>query len=176
MQGYDSVAIEADVEIGGTDQLYNLLAGRDVMEQYGLEPQVVMTYPLLVGLDGAEKMAKSKGNYIGIDEAPEEMFGKTMSIPDDALAAVVGHARRRRAARRRSDGVEARARARASSTRWHGEAAADARGGALHAGRARERHARRGARRRRCPTATPCTCRRSCATVWACPRRARRGA
>src|SRR3954470_3985251 len=85
MQAYDSVAIEADVEIGGTDQLYNLLAGRDVLEQYGLEPQVVVTYPLLVGLDGEEKMAKSRGNYIGISEPPEDMFGKTMSIPDKAL-------------------------------------------------------------------------------------------
>src|SRR5919106_262182 len=85
MQAYDSVAIEADVEIGGTDQLFNLLAGRDVMPHYGLEPQVVITYPLLVGLDGVEKMSKSKGNYIGITEPPEEQFGKTMSIPDDAL-------------------------------------------------------------------------------------------
>ena len=85
MQAYDSVAIEADVEIGGTDQLYNLLAGRDVMEQYGLEPQVVVTYPLLVGLDGVEKMSKSRGNYVGILDPPEEMFGKTMSIPDEAL-------------------------------------------------------------------------------------------
>jgi tyrosyl-tRNA synthetase len=86
MQAYDSVAIEADVEIGGTDQLYNLLAGRTVMPHYGLEPQVVMTYPLLVGLDGVEKMSKSRGNYIGITEPPEEMFGKVMSIPDAALA------------------------------------------------------------------------------------------
>ena len=85
MQAYDSVAIEADVEIGGTDQLYNLLTGRDVMERYGLEPQVVVTYPLLVGLDGVEKMSKSKGNTIGINDLPEEMFGKTMSIPDEAL-------------------------------------------------------------------------------------------
>jgi len=85
MQAYDSVAIEADVEIGGTDQLYNLLAGRDVMEHYGLEPQVVVTYPLLVGLDGVEKMSKSRGNYVGILDPPEEMFGKTMSIPDAAL-------------------------------------------------------------------------------------------
>jgi tyrosyl-tRNA synthetase len=85
MQAYDSVAIEADVEIGGTDQLFNLLAGRDVMPQYGLEPQVVITYPLLVGLDGEEKMSKSKGNYIGVTEAPEEIFGKAMSIPDAAL-------------------------------------------------------------------------------------------
>jgi tyrosyl-tRNA synthetase len=85
MQAYDSVAIEADVEIGGTDQLYNLLTGRDVMERYGLDPQVVVTYPLLVGLDGAEKMSKSKGNTIGINDPPDEMFGKTMSIPDEAL-------------------------------------------------------------------------------------------
>jgi tyrosyl-tRNA synthetase len=85
MQAYDSVAIEADVEIGGTDQRFNLLAGRDVMPQYGLEPQVVVTFPLLVGTDGELKMSKSRGNYIGITEPPEEMFGKTMSIPDGAL-------------------------------------------------------------------------------------------
>jgi tyrosyl-tRNA synthetase len=85
MQAYDSVAIEADVEIGGTDQRFNLLAGRDVMPHYGLEPQVVVTFPLLVGTDGELKMSKSRGNYIGITDSPEEMFGKTMSIPDGAL-------------------------------------------------------------------------------------------
>jgi tyrosyl-tRNA synthetase len=85
MQAYDSVAIEADIEIGGTDQLFNLLTGREVMPHYGLEPQVVITYPLLVGTDGAEKMSKSKGNYVGVAEPPEEQFGKTMSIPDAAL-------------------------------------------------------------------------------------------
>ena len=85
MQAYDSVAIDADVEIGGTDQLYNLLTGRDVMERYGKPAQLVVTYPLLVGLDGEEKMSKSRGNYVGILEPPEEMFGKTMSIPDTAL-------------------------------------------------------------------------------------------
>jgi tyrosyl-tRNA synthetase len=85
MQAYDSVAIEADIEIGGTDQRFNLLAGRDVMPHYGLEPQVVVTYPLLVGTDGELKMSKSRGNYVGITDAPEEMFGKTMSIPDGAL-------------------------------------------------------------------------------------------
>jgi tyrosyl-tRNA synthetase len=84
-QGYDSVAIEADIEVGGTDQLYNLLMGRDVMAHYGLEPQMVITYELLVGTDGADKMSKSVGNYVGIDEPPEEQFGKVMSIPDDAL-------------------------------------------------------------------------------------------
>ena len=85
MQAYDSVAIEADVEIGGTDQLFNLLAGRDVMPDYGLDAQVVVTFPLLVGLDGEEKMSKSRGNYIGITDPPEEMFGQVMSIPDAAL-------------------------------------------------------------------------------------------
>jgi tyrosyl-tRNA synthetase len=85
MQAYDSVAIEADIEIGGTDQRFNLLAGRDVMPQYGLEAQLVITFPLLVGTDGELKMSKSRGNYIGITEPPEEMFGKVMSIPDTAL-------------------------------------------------------------------------------------------
>ena len=85
-QGYDSVAVEADIEVGGTDQLYNLLMGRDIMAHYGCEPQMVITYELLVGTDGAEKMSKSVGNYVGIDEAPEEQFGKVMSIPDSALA------------------------------------------------------------------------------------------
>ena len=84
-QAYDSVAIEADIEVGGTDQLYNLLMGRDVMAHYGLEPQAIVTYELLVGTDGAEKMSKSVGNYVGIDEPPEEQFGKVMSIPDTAL-------------------------------------------------------------------------------------------
>jgi tyrosyl-tRNA synthetase len=84
-QGYDSVAVEADIEVGGTDQLYNLLMGRDVMAHYGLEPQMVITYELLVGTDGADKMSKSVGNYVGIDDPPEEQFGKVMSIPDGAL-------------------------------------------------------------------------------------------
>src|ERR671931_367459 len=85
MQAYDSVAVQADVELGGTDQLYNLLMGRDVMQAYGLEPQAVITYELLVGTDGVEKMSKSVGNYVGIDEPPDEQFGKLMSIPDAAL-------------------------------------------------------------------------------------------
>jgi tyrosyl-tRNA synthetase len=84
-QGYDSVAVDADVEVGGSDQLYNLLMGRDVMEHYGLEPQAILTYELLVGTDGKIKMSKSEDNYVGIDEPPEEQFGKVMSIPDDAL-------------------------------------------------------------------------------------------
>ncbi len=85
IQAYDSVAVRADVEVGGTDQLFNLLVGRDIMRAYGLEPQVVITWPLLVGTDGHEKMSKSLGNYVGITEPPGEMFGKLMSIPDDIL-------------------------------------------------------------------------------------------
>lgn len=84
-QGYDSVALRADVEMGGTDQLFNLLVGRDLMREYRLDPQVVLTVPLLEGLDGVEKMSKSLGNYIGIDEAPGEIFGKVMSISDDLM-------------------------------------------------------------------------------------------
>src|ERR687891_870283 len=85
MQAYDSVAVEADVELGGTDQLYNLLAGREVMQAYGLEPQVALTTPLLAGLDG-RKMSASFGNYIGLSDRPEEQFGKTMRISDEHLA------------------------------------------------------------------------------------------
>src|SRR3982751_3205430 len=84
-QAYDSVALKADVEMGGTDQLFNLLVGRDLMREYGLEPQAVITMPLLEGLDGVEKMSKSLGNYIGITEEPEQIFGKVMSISDDLM-------------------------------------------------------------------------------------------
>ena len=84
-QAYDSVHLAADVELGGTDQLFNLNVGRDVMPSFGLPPQVVMTVPLLVGLDGVEKMSKSAGNYVGITESPDEMFGKLMSISDTLM-------------------------------------------------------------------------------------------
>ena len=84
-QAYDSVFLEADVELGGTDQLFNLNVGRDLMPSYGLEAQVVMTTPLLEGLDGVEKMSKSLGNYVGVTETPDEMFGKLMSISDELM-------------------------------------------------------------------------------------------
>ena len=84
-QAYDSVELKADVEMGGTDQLFNLNVGRDIMPAFGLEPQVVMTTPLLEGLDGVEKMSKSLGNYVGVTESPEEMFGKLMSISDELM-------------------------------------------------------------------------------------------
>jgi tyrosyl-tRNA synthetase len=86
LQAYDSVAIDADIEIGGTDQLYNLLMGRHIMAYYGKKPQCVLTTPLLVGTDGTAKMSKSLGNYIGVTDEPREMFGKAMSIPDEAMA------------------------------------------------------------------------------------------
>ena len=85
MQGYDSVALHADIEIGGTDQTFNLLVGRELQRDYGQEPQDIMCFPLLVGLDGKEKMSKSLGNYIGVDESPEIMYEKAMRIPDDVL-------------------------------------------------------------------------------------------
>ncbi|AIL32372.1 tyrosine--tRNA ligase [Basilea psittacipulmonis] len=85
LQGYDSVVLKADLELGGTDQKFNLLVGRELQKEYGLEPQCVLTMPLLVGLDGVEKMSKSKNNYIGIDESPDDMFGKIMSISDELM-------------------------------------------------------------------------------------------
>src|SRR5581483_4519822 len=84
-QGYDSVALEADVELGGTDQKFNLLMGRELQRHYGQPPQIVLTMPLLEGTDGVQKMSKSYGNYIGITEAPQEMFGKVMSISDELM-------------------------------------------------------------------------------------------
>jgi tyrosyl-tRNA synthetase len=85
MQGYDAVATRTDIQIGGTDQLFNLLAGRKLMEAFGLRPQTILTFPILVGTDGFLRMSKTTGNHIGINEAPEIMFGKAMSIPDSAM-------------------------------------------------------------------------------------------
>jgi tyrosyl-tRNA synthetase len=92
LQGLDSVEVRADVELGGTDQLFNLIMGRHLQERAGQEPQVVVTMPLLVGIDGVQKMSKSLGNYVGIDEAGPEQFGKVMSIPDDAMPTYIRHA------------------------------------------------------------------------------------
>jgi len=86
MQGYDSVCVRADVELGGTDQTFNNLVGRDLQERAGQPRQIVMTFPLLVGLDGQEKMSKSKGNYVGVTDAPNDMYGKVMSVPDALMA------------------------------------------------------------------------------------------
>lgn len=86
MQGYDSVELQSDVELGGTDQKFNLLVGRNLLKEYGLEPQVALMMPILEGTNGVQKMSKSLGNYIGVNEEPYEMFGKTMSIPDDLIS------------------------------------------------------------------------------------------
>ena len=86
LQGYDSVAVRADVELGGTDQKFNLLLGRDIQRHYGQREQAILTMPILVGTDGVQRMSKSLGNYIGVTDPPDEMYGKTMSIPDEALA------------------------------------------------------------------------------------------
>ena len=101
MQGYDSVAMRADVELGGTDQTFNLLLGRDSSATTASRSRCVLTLPILPGIDGEEKMSKSKGNQIGVAEAPEEMFGKTMRLPDDAMATWFDAARRGAAARGR---------------------------------------------------------------------------
>jgi tyrosyl-tRNA synthetase len=85
VQGYDSVALKSDLELGGTDQKFNLLVGRELQREYGQEPQCILTMPLLVGLDGVEKMSKSKGNYVGISEKPSEIFGKLMSVSDELM-------------------------------------------------------------------------------------------
>ena len=101
LQGYDSVAVRADVELGGTDQTFNLLMGRAIQTAYGVPPQSILTMPLLPGTDGVQKMSKSVGNHIGITEPPGEMYGKTLSVPDAALPAVVRPAAGPLAARRR---------------------------------------------------------------------------
>jgi tyrosyl-tRNA synthetase len=85
LQGYDSVAVESDVELGGTDQKFNLLLAREVQRAYGLEPQSILTMPILPGIDGVQKMSKSLGNYVGVEDPPEEMYGKLMRVPDDAM-------------------------------------------------------------------------------------------
>ena len=85
MQGYDSVAIRSDVELGGTDQKFNILLAREIQRAYGVEPQSILTMPILPGIDGVQKMSKSLGNYVGVDEPPEEVFGKLMRVPDDAM-------------------------------------------------------------------------------------------
>jgi tyrosyl-tRNA synthetase len=85
LQGYDSVAIRSDVELGGTDQKFNILLAREIQKAYGVEPQSVMTMPILPGIDGVQKMSKSLGNYVGVEDPPEEMFGKLMRVPDEAM-------------------------------------------------------------------------------------------
>jgi tyrosyl-tRNA synthetase len=130
LQGYDSVCVDADVEIGGTDQTFNLLMGRSIQQAYGREPQVVLTVPLLTGIDGVQKMSKSFGNHIGVTEPPSEMYGKTLRIPDEQIAPwfslLLGEAPPEELGPRDAK----RALARALVTRFHGaDAAAEAEAG-----------------------------------------------
>jgi tyrosyl-tRNA synthetase len=131
LQGYDSVAVRADVELGGTDQKFNLLLGRDIQRAYGQPEQVVMTLPLLTGTDGERKMSKSFGNYIGVTEPPEEMYGKTMSIPDSSLPEWYRLLLYSEVPTDMSPRDAKRALARALVARFHGEAAAEAATGAF---------------------------------------------
>ena len=138
LQGYDSVAVRADVELGGTDQTFNLLLARDVQRAYGVPEQAILTVPILPGVDGVEKMSKSAGNHIGVTEPPEEMFGKTMRLPDEAMAIwyeLLGVHRPPDAASPRD---LKRALARAITARFHGPAAA--RAGEEHFDRLHVRH------------------------------------
>ncbi len=126
LQGYDSVAVRADVELGGTDQKFNLLLGRDVQRAYGLAEQVALTMPILPGTDGTQRMSKSLGNYIGVTEPPEEIYGKTLSVPDDAMLAWYRLLLRREPDPELGPRDAKRALARALVTRFCGDAAARA--------------------------------------------------
>ena len=123
LQGYDSVAVEADVELGATDQTFNLLFARDVQEAYRLEPQSIMTMPLLVGTDGVRKMSKTYGNYVGVTDPPEEMFGKLMSIPDDVMGDYYLLLLGEKLDQTRHPGEAKRELARRLTDRFHGEGA-----------------------------------------------------
>ncbi len=125
LQGYDSVAVKADVELGGTDQKFNLLMGRDIQRAYGQPEQVVLTTPLLTGTDGERKMSKSLGNYIGVTEPPEEMYGKTLSIPDTSMETWYGLLLGRAVPDDLSPRDAKRALARALVERFHGAEAAE---------------------------------------------------
>jgi tyrosyl-tRNA synthetase len=169
LQGYDSVAVRADVELGGTDQTFNLLMGRSIQTAYGQPPQVVLTTPLLTGIDGSQKMSKSLGNHVGITEAPGEMYGRTLSIPDSSLAEWWDLLLGAPVPSDLSPRDAKRALARALVARFHGSAAAEA-------AEAEFDRIRRRSRRRSCtsPTAA-CTC-PSCWPTSSAGRARRRGA
>jgi len=124
MQGYDSVAVRADVELGGTDQKFNLLLGREIQERYGVPPQVAVTMPILPGIDGVKRMSKSEGNYVGVTEPPEEQFGKLMRVPDDVMPAYYELLLDEPFDPARPAVESKRALARAIVARYHGEEAA----------------------------------------------------
>jgi tyrosyl-tRNA synthetase len=124
MQGYDSVAIRSDVELGATDQMFNVLLARDVQQAYGVEPQSVLTMPILPGTDGVQKMSKSLGNYVGVTDPPEEMFGKLMRVPDDAMPVYYRLLLDEQLDAGRPAVESKRAMARALTGRYHGDVAA----------------------------------------------------
>ncbi|HEX4717671.1 MAG TPA: tyrosine--tRNA ligase [Thermoleophilaceae bacterium] len=126
LQGFDSVAIKADVELGGTDQHFNLLLGREIQQAYGVEPQSILTMPILPGTDGVARMSKSSGNYIGVDEPPEEIFGKVMSIPDDAMPLYYSLLTHERFDRDEHPNQAKRRLARILVDRFHGDGAGEA--------------------------------------------------
>jgi tyrosyl-tRNA synthetase len=126
MQGYDSVAIRSDVELGGTDQKFNVLLAREIQRAYGVEPQSVLTTPILPGIDGVQKMSKSLANYVGVDEPPEEMFGKLMRVPDEAMPAYYDLLLDEPLDESIPPRDAKRAMARALTARYHGEEAAAA--------------------------------------------------
>jgi tyrosyl-tRNA synthetase len=126
LQGYDSVAVRADVELGGTDQKFNLLLGRDVQQAYGVPPQSILTTPILPGIDGVQKMSKSLGNYVGVDEPAEEIFGKLMRVPDETMPVYYELLLDDEFDPSMPPRDAKRAMARALAARYHGEAAAEA--------------------------------------------------
>ena len=123
LQGYDSVAIESDVELGGTDQKFNLLLGRDVQQAYGVKPQSILTMPILPGIDGVQRMSKSLGNYVGITDPPDEIFGKLMRIPDEVMPVYYELLLDRPLDTDRPAVESKRALAREIASRYHGEEA-----------------------------------------------------
>src|SRR4051812_18582377 len=125
MQGYDSVAVRSDVELGGTDQKFNLLLAREIQERYGVPPQVAITVPILPGIDGVKRMSKSEGNYVGVAEAPDEQFGKLMRIPDEVMPTYYDLLLGGGLDRSRAPVESKRALARAIVARFHGDDAAD---------------------------------------------------
>jgi tyrosyl-tRNA synthetase len=139
LQGYDSVAIRSDVELGGTDQKFNILLARDIQQAYGVPPQSILTMPILPGIDGVQKMSKSLGNYVGVTDPPEEMFGKLMRVPDDAMPTYYELLLDEPFDPSRAPVESKRAMARALTARYHGEEAAraaEARFDRLHVERA----------------------------------------
>jgi tyrosyl-tRNA synthetase len=135
LQGYDSVAIRSDVELGGTDQSFNLLLAREIQKAYGVEPQSILTMPILPGIDGVQKMSKSLGNYVGVDEPPEEVFGKLMRVPDEVMPVYYDLLLDEPLDEDASPRDAKRALARALTARYHGDeaaAAAEERFEALH--------------------------------------------